>query len=40
MLKIIGEIMKKIADSGVVTIAIDHFVFEMIFVVPQLVFDI
>jgi hypothetical protein len=32
--------MEKITDSGVVTIAIDHFVFEMGFVVPQLVFNI
>jgi hypothetical protein len=40
MLKIIGKIMKKITDSGVVTITINDFIFKMVFVVPQLVFNI
>ena len=40
MFKIIREIMKKIADSRIIAIAIDYFAFKMVFVVPQLVFNI
>ena len=40
MFKIIGEIMKKIANPWVVAIAIDYFIFKMVFVVPQFIFYI
>ena len=32
--------MEEIADARIVAVAIDSFVFEMVFVVPQLVFDV
>ena len=40
MFKIIGEIMEEIANSGVVAVAIHHFIFKVWFVVPQLIFNI
>ena len=40
MLEIVRKIMEEIADARVVAVAINSFVFEMVFVVPQLVFDV
>ena len=39
-LKVVGEIMKEIADSRVITVAKDCLSFEMLLVMPQLILNV